>query len=165
MKPILGQGRTGIKGKIFKFPMSQPFDKPEQLKLLPGRRPIIQTAERPPLQHSQSKMTAKISVPESSITKGLEHHDEVTAVSDYTFPQTMSEHDSIYETIRKGMQDTQREILAYADPTYRPQAKPIKIPLQVIPRKITDIDTLEQDINTDFEENSPHQEGVISETY
>ena len=29
----------------------------------------------------------------------------------------------------------------------------------------SDIDALEQDINTDLEENSPYQEGVISETY
>ena len=28
-----------------------------------------------------------------------------------------------------------------------------------------DIDALEQDINTDFKENSPYQEGVISEIY
>ena len=28
-----------------------------------------------------------------------------------------------------------------------------------------DIGTLEQDINMDFEENSPYQEGVISEMY
>ena len=28
-----------------------------------------------------------------------------------------------------------------------------------------DIDSLEQDINLDFEENPLHQEGVISETY
>ena len=28
-----------------------------------------------------------------------------------------------------------------------------------------DIDALEQDINIDFEENSPYQEGVISEMY
>ena len=28
-----------------------------------------------------------------------------------------------------------------------------------------DIDTLEQDINNDFEQNFPYQEGVISETY
>ena len=27
VKPILGQGRAGIKRKIFKFPVSQPFDK------------------------------------------------------------------------------------------------------------------------------------------
>ena len=29
----------------------------------------------------------------------------------------------------------------------------------------SDIDSLEEDINIDFEENSPHQEGVISEIY
>ena len=34
--------------------MSQPFDKPEQPKLLPSRRPIMQIAERHPLQPSQN---------------------------------------------------------------------------------------------------------------
>ena len=34
------------------------------------------------------------------------------------------------------------------------------LPLQEIPRKLTDLDT---DINTDFDENSPYQEGFISE--
>ena len=54
----------------------------------------------------------------------------------------MSEHDSISRTIKKGMQDT-----------------------RVIPRMIMDIDAMEQDINMDFEENSPYQEGVIPEMY
>ena len=65
------------------------------------------------------------------------------------------------------MQDIRGEIQAYADPFYRPPPKPTEIPTQVIPRKIldSDIDLLEQDINMDFEENSPHQEGVISEIY
>ena len=39
--------------------------------------------------------------------------------------------------------------------------KPTEIPLQEIPRKLTDLDT---DIYMDFEENSCYQEGVISET-
>ena len=65
------------------------------------------------------------------------------------------------------MQDVRREIAAYADPIYRPPPKPTEIPLHIIPRKLIDseIDTMEQDINTNFEENSPYQEGVISETY
>ena len=63
------------------------------------------------------------------------------------------------------MQDTRKEIPAYADPIYRLPPKPTDIPLQVIPRKIMDINTLEQDINTDFEENSTYQEVVISEMY
>ena len=59
------------------------------------------------------------------ITKGSEHHDKVIPVANYTIPQTMSEHDSISRTIRrKGMQDTRREIPAYADPIYRPPLKP-----------------------------------------
>ena len=39
IKPRLRQGRTGIKRKTLKFSMSQLHDKPEQLKLLPGRSP------------------------------------------------------------------------------------------------------------------------------
>ena len=59
-----------------------------------------------------------------------------------------------------------RKILAYADPFYRPQPKPTEIPTEGLPKKIPDsnINSLEQDINTYFEENSPHQ-GVISEIY
>ena len=80
----------------------------------------------------------------------------------------MSEHNSISRAIRrKDIWDARREIQTYADPIYRSPSKLNEIHLQVIPRKIMDleIDALEQDINSDFEENSPHQEGVISEMY
>ena len=65
------------------------------------------------------------------------------------------------------MQDIRRKNPAYADPFYRPPPKLTEIPTQVIPRKIpdSDIDSLEQDIYTHFEENFPRQEGVISEIY
>ena len=45
--------------------------------------------------------------------------------------------------------------------------KPVEIPIHLIPRKTLDLDieSLEQDVNIDFEENSSHQEGVISEIY
>ena len=63
---------------------------------------------------------------------------------------------------RKTIHDISREIPTYQDPIYRPPPKPIEIPLQEIPRKITDSD---MEIKMDFEENSPYQEGVISEIY
>ena len=72
--------------------------------------------------------------------------------------KTVSGHDSISRNMtRKGMQDIRREIQAYADPFYRPPVKPTEMPTWVIPRKIpdSDIDSLEQNINTDFEE-IPH---------
>ena len=49
----------------------------------------------------------------------------------------------------------------------QPQSKPTEIPTQIIHRKTSDldIDSLEQKINIDFEENAPHQEGVISGIY
>ena len=60
---------------------------------------------------------------------------------------------------RKGMQDIRGETPVYADPIYRSPHEAAKIPLQVIPRKLTDLnsDTLEKDINMDFEESFPYQ--------
>ena len=55
-----------------------------------------------------------------------------------------------------------REKPPYPNPIYRAPSKPAEIPLQETPRKLTDMNT---DMHIDFEENSPHQEGIISETY
>ena len=64
------------------------------------------------------------------------------------------------------MQEYRREIPGYADPIYRSPPKQTEIPTQVTPKTIlgSDIDTLEHDINMDFEGNYQYQEGVISET-
>ena len=63
---------------------------------------------------------------------------------------------------RKTIQDISREIPRYPDPIYRPPPKPTEIPIQEVPRNFLDLDP---EINTDFEEYSPFQEDVISETY
>ena len=57
------------------------------------------------------------------------------------------------------IQDVRREKPAYADPIYRPLQKPTDIPMYPILRKTLDLDiaSLEQDVNINFEENSPHQ--------
>ena len=114
---------------MFKFPVSQLYDKPEQPKLLPGIKPIIQIAERP----IQSKTRLKFSTSESSIIpESSGHHDRVIPVSSYTIPETMSWCDSLSRTIkRKGMQDIRWEIPAYADPFYRLPPKPNEIPTQI----------------------------------
>ena len=39
--------------KMVRFPIPQPYDMPEQPKSLPGRKSIIQIAERPILQPTQ----------------------------------------------------------------------------------------------------------------
>ena len=63
---------------------------------------------------------------------------------------------------RKTIQDISREIPIYPDPTYRPPPNTVKLPIPEVPRSLLDFDP---EINTDFKENSPFQEGVISETY
>ena len=47
------------------------------------------------------------------------------------------------------------------DPTYRPPPKLTRVPTLESPENIN----ISPQINIDFEENSPFQEGVISETY
>ena len=86
---------------------------------------------------------SKVKVPESS-----QIHDKLILVPNYIILQTRSGDDSNSRTNkRKTTQDISREIPAYTYPIYRPPTKPPKIPLQEIPRKLTDLDN---DINTDF---------------
>ena len=54
-----------------------------------------------------------------------------------------------------------KDITFYPDPTYRPPPKLIRIPMSEGPGNID----ISPEINIDFEENSPFQEAVISETY
>ena len=44
---------------MLRSPISQPYHKPEQPKLLPGRKPIIQIAGKPILQHPQNVVQSK----------------------------------------------------------------------------------------------------------
>ena len=63
---------------------------------------------------------------------------------------------------RENIQNISREIPLYTDPIYRHTPKPVEITLHEIQQKLMGLDT---DINMDFKENSPYQEGVIPETY
>ena len=101
----------------------------------------------------QPKITLQVPVPDSS-----QIHDKFIPVPDYIIPQTRSRDNSNSRTVkRKTIQDSSREIPTYPDPSYRPP-KPAEIPLQEIPRKLMDFD---MDINADFKENPPYQEGII----
>ena len=62
---------------------------------------------------------------------------------------------------RKPIQKINKDIPFYPDPTYRPPPKPVRIPTSESPENID----ISPELNIDFEENSPFQEGVISETY
>ena len=63
---------------------------------------------------------------------------------------------------RKIMQDVSKEIPIYPDQVYRPPSKPVKLSIPEIARSLSDIDP---ELNTDFEEVYPFQEGVILEMY
>ena len=59
------------------------------------------------------------------------------------------------------IQKINKDIPFYPYPAYRPPPKAMWIPISESPEKID----ISLELNTDFEENSPFQEGVISETY
>ena len=140
IKPRLGQGRAGIKWKI-KLPVSTLLD-----------RPIIQLKEKLISQQSryleQLQITWKVPVPEQSWID-----DKIIPVPDYPIPETIFGDETSSRTVkRKTIQDISREIPTYPDTIYRPLPKPTEIPLQEIPRSLTDLDT---GINMDFEEKFP----------
>ena len=82
--------------------------------------------------------------------------DKVIPIPNYTIPQMKSRGDA---SSRKTIQDVSREIPLYPDPLYQPPPKPVKTSIPKIPGKLSDI---VPGLNTNFEENSPFQEGVIS---
>ena len=106
----------------------------------------------------QPKLTLKVPIPKSSSI-----HDKIIPIPDYAIPQTRSGDDSSSRMVKgKTIQDISREIPMYPDPIYRSPPKLTEIPLQEVPRNVSDWDL---DINIDYEENFHYQEGVISETY
>ena len=62
---------------------------------------------------------------------------------------------------RSIMQKIIKDFPFYPDPTYRSIAKPVRIPMSEVPGNID----VNLELNTDFEENCPFQEGVTSEMY
>ena len=56
----------------------------------------------------------------------------------------------------------------HPDPTYRPPPRPIKSSMPRSQKSLwssLSVENINPDINLDFEENSPFQEGIISETF
>ena len=143
IKPRIGQGRAVLRWKI------------KTLKSPPVYKSIVKLSEKP---IEQPKVTLKIPILES-----LQIHNKIIPIPDYTILQTRSGDDSSSRMVkRKTIQDICREIPRYPNPIYRPPIKPTKIPIQEVYRNLLDFD---QEINMDFEENSPFQEGVISKMY
>ena len=89
--------------------------------------------------------------------------DKVVPIPNYAIPYIRSKDDSDSRIVeRKAIQDVSREIPIYPDPVYRPHPKSVKTSKSKIPGSLLDIDP---ELNADFEESSPFQDGVILEMY
>ena len=93
----------------------------------------------------------------------LKTQDKIMTTLNFATPPLQSKGDSDTRMIdRKMIQDVVREIPTYQDQVYRPPPKPVKTYVPRIPGSLLDIDP---ELNADFEDNSPFQEGIISESY
>ena len=129
IKPRLGQGRADLRWKIKSNSPSK-------------NKPNVKLTEKPT---EQSKVASTIPTSESSSIQ-----DKMTPVPHYAIPQTRSSDDPSSRMVkRKLIQDVNGEIPRYQDPVYRPPPKLTEIPIQEIPKNLSDF---EPEINMDFEE-------------
>ena len=110
--------------------------------LIPINKPIAQTMKSPPNDFTPKSPKA-----------------QDTVIPSCTVPQMKPRGDI---SSRKTIQYMSREIPIYPDPIYWPPPKPGKTRIPEIPGNLSDIDP---EPSMDFKDNSPFQEGVISETY
>ena len=109
---------------------------------------------KPPINQTiaQSAESSK-KIPEASKIE-----KKITNQPDFSTPVQSINNSSVQVINRSAMI---KDIPFYPDPTYRPPPKPVRIPTSESPENID----ISSELNIDFEENSPFQEGVISETY
>ena len=137
IKPRLGEGRAGLRYKI-KMPVPQLIS-----------RPVVEEMEKP-VEQSKFPVLENASICDKILP-------------DYKIPHVWSGDDLSSKMVnRKTIQDVSREIPIYPNPVYRPPPKLIKLPMSEVPGSLFDLDP---EIDMDFEENLPFQEGVISEMY
>ena len=106
-----------------------------------------------PIAQVMEKSPSKILVPRTPKIQ-----DIITPIPNYAIPSRGDTSTKVID--RKTIQDVSKEIPIYLDPVYRLPPKPVKTPILKIPRSLLDTDP---ELNTNFEDNSPFQEGIISE--
>ena len=141
-KPRIGQGRTGIRRKIR---INPPIPLPRQMLAQPIPTPALRKAQSllEPVVQSQDSVQ-----PQHHIPVPLPHYQPV---------------DPTCNIQPKGPKSQHRPMPPYCDPYARPPLRPPDVTNSIDNWK----DLLHSDIdrNIDIEENSPFQEGIISETY
>ena len=141
-KPRIGQGRAGIRRKAM---VTLPIPKPIQTPTPPITKPAPRTAQPLPEPVTQSQ--------DSTVPQ---HHVP-------TMPQPLVEPTPASITQPIEPITCNRPIPPYQEPLVRPPPRlPDAIPMSDNQKDFSDFD---MDRKIKFEENSPHQEGIISETY
>ena len=140
-KPRIGQGRAGLRRKVNTI---QPIQLPQQLPTQPMmkhiQKPVVPLPE--PINQSQSQVQSQI------LPRPLSQHQPIDPTH---IPQQI------------GPKIQHRPTPSYHDPYARPPPKPPDISDPLDSQK----DLLDNDLDrkVEIEENSPFQEGIISEIY
>ena len=126
---------------------------------------------KPRIGHGRAGMRRKKPYINQPIAQSAEHSNKipevpkiekrVTNLPSFATPVQSIGNSSTKVINRRTMQKISKDISVYLDPTYRPPPKPMKIPMSESPENID----ISPELNTKFEENSPFEEGVISEKY
>ena len=141
-KPRIGQGRAGIRRKP---KVAVPIPKVIQIPTLPMPMPAPRTV---------LSLTEPVTQSQGSI---LPQHQGPTMPKPLIQPTPAS----ITQPLEPRMDP--RSIPPYHEPFLRPPPRPPDVTAVKDSRK--DLQDLDMDRKIEFEENSPHQEGIISETY
>ena len=178
----LVQTRSQSKSSGINLPEVQRVDKGINPHIRPEKqalKPIIVSPEaktstwkKPRLGHGRAGLRRKVKVvtpsqpnkPAEEVPLSDKQKSEITAQPQAILGSTsQTEHIPLTQTTPKQSLNPKmltREVPPYPDPQMRPT---LRLPdLKKNQRTLTDLDI---DTNTDFEEDSPYQEGIISESY
>ena len=86
---------------------------------------------------------------------------EVINMPNCTTPVQLISTPSMETINRRAMQQISKDTPFYPDSVYQPPPKLVEVPMSKLPENMDN----NPEPNTDFEQNSPFQEGVISESY
>ena len=111
--------------------------------------------QRPPSINQAITQTSELS---KKIPKVSKIDMVITNQADFTSPVQSITNSNAEVTHKRSMI---KDIPFYPDPTYKPPPKPVRTPTP----ESSESRDINPEINIDIKENSPFQEGVITETY
>ena len=173
------QTRSQARSSVIKLPEVHGVTKNLDPNMKPERQhanPIKGSAVKLHIGQGRARLKRKISDPiNQTINQPSELSQKILGKTEIETGKTNQAHSKdpmhIINNADAGMTHTKPlipDVPFHPGPTYRPPPKPIRSNMprsQESSQSSSSVENINPDINLDFEENSPFQEGVISETF